>query len=486
MQDLNGLRGKMDASGRAALARMRLGDAAPIRRERDRLLQWLGRAAAPDAAHTDRIVAAIAAYRNTGCLINLRQLRLLCYGCTQVVDAQNYRLIEDRPLFEQLLGYVARQRPRVLRKCYFGLLGAYCAYDTASPDATAAGRGSHEALRQFLDGQRGFLDATGFTPPWVAALAAHPRLFARDPRRAYGFETLQGDWALLDDIHERLNVGSESWLMRELVLGQVDGVVGLGDAAFVRGLAAVLLLLDRHPLHAASGLGRLLDRQARCAGAEVSQALCEQALALWGNPWLPRSAHLWQCGAAARQMVARWLRRRLLRGFFALFAEDDATNRRRRAFWEACSDDLVGMYFALGKAAFAPGNPARRKFRHAARGLVVRLEDAVPDRHVLILQFARHHVVELSGANDVAYFYAIEHGIPPFYLSKGWMDVGAVSVNRVAEGKSLAPTAKALAHKDTDTLRWEERFTRELGVAGPSPAAVPQRGAWLAPAAYAP
>ncbi|MBI4986374.1 MAG: hypothetical protein HZC24_13795 [Rhodocyclales bacterium] len=468
------LRGKLHAVGRAALGRICLGDCAQIRRERDALRQWLGRAIASGDAYQDRVVAAIVAFRDSGLLRNLRQARFACYGCTQALGVQNYRLIEDRPLLERLLDYVGQQRyrTRAFRKCYFGLLGAYFAYDAEHAADGVDALGSRELLRQFLDLHQDYIEADGHAPPWVAALRAHPQLLARDPCLGYGFAELRGDWAPLDDLRARLDVGSESWLMRKLVLAQVAAVAELDDAGFAAHLASVLLLLDHHPLHAAAGLGRLLERQARCAGAEVAPILGARAVALWGNPWLSSSAHLWQCSPNARERMARWLRRRLLRGFFAAFVADDAFNRRRLAFWDSCADALVGMYFALGQTAFAPGNGAVRKFRQAAKGLIVRLESPVPDRHVLILQFERCHVVELSGPREAAYFYSIAQGIPPFYLSKGWIDIGALSVSKVVEGKSLAPLSKPMAHRDVDGVRWERRFAAELGSGRPAPAHV--------------
>ena len=469
MQDLNPavdrLRDAMHDIGRAALGRMRVGDSLEIRQERDRLVQWLGGEVAPDEAGQDRIVAALETFRGNRHLSGIRQARFACYGCTQALDS-GYRLIEDRSLFEALLGYVARHRyrTRLFRKCYRGLLGAYFSYDAASADATADGRGNHEALRQFLEAYQGFLESAEFTPPWVAVLAAHPRLLATDPCQAYGLAALRGNWAVLDEIHEGLGVSGDSWLMRQLVLAQVDAATALDDEPFVRHLDSILLLLCNHPLHAATALLRLLERQARCAGAEVSPALGEQAVALLGNPWLANNVQNWQCSAAARDMVARWLKRHLLHDFFATFADVDVANTRRAEFWDIYCDDLSGMYFALGKAAFTHRDSACFKFRRDAKGLVVRLAEAAPDLHVLILQFEQHHVVELNKAQQVAYFYATRHGTPPFYLSKSWIDIGALSVSKLVEGKTLTPLSQPMRHQDGVQLAWEGKFARELGI----------------------
>ncbi len=466
MYPIDRLRDTLLGVGRAALGLMRLGDSLQIRHERDLLVQWVGGEVSPEDGDKDRIISAIEAYRTNRYLSGIRQARFACYGCVQAIGGAHYRLIEDRPLFGELLAYLARHRhrTRLFRKCYRGLLGAYFAYDLDSKGVTSDGRSNQEELRQFLDRYRELLVSTEFTPAWVSALTMHPQLLAADPCAAYGFDALRGNWSALDDISERLSIGSDSWLMRKLVFAQVDAVVALDDDVFERYIESILLLLDSHPLHAASALAMLLDRLSRCARAEVGATLGEHAVTLWGNPWLANNVQQWLCTLAARDMVARWLKRHLLQGFFSIFADDTAANRRRAEFWDIYCDDLVGMYFAMGKAAFAHRNSSYFKFRRDAKGLVVRIAEATPDLHVLILQFEQHHVVELNKNNSVAYFYETRHGTPPFYLSKGWIDIGALSVSKVVEGTSLTSKAKSLRHLDEGSLAWEGVFARELGV----------------------
>jgi len=149
--------------------------------------------------------------------------------------------------------------------------------------------------------------------------------------------------------------------------------------------------------------------------------------------------------------------------FFSLLCDDDNTLARRLNFWDLYSEDLTGMYFALGKDAFQVGNMLLYKFRHHAKGLVTKLGEGKPDVHVCIMQFEHHHVVEFNRDNNMAYFYDIRQGMPPFYLSKGWLEIGAISVANLTPATGVANLSTQLRHQDTKQLAWEGRFAQELG-----------------------
>lgn len=162
-------------------------------------------------------------------------------------------------------------------------------------------------------------------------------------------------------------------------------------------------------------------------------------------------------------MLEHWLQRHLLSEFFSLLSNDDSVHSRRLNFWGLYSEDLTGMYFALGEDTFAIENTSLYKFRRIARGLVARLSEKKHNVHACIMQFEHYHVVEFNRDNNMAYFYDIRQGIPLFYLSKGWIEIGALSVANIAQGIDIKRPSKPLRHQDTKQLTWEGKFAQELG-----------------------
>jgi hypothetical protein len=449
---------------RVVLARLRPGDSVQMLNERAKLEEWIGGTAKVEDSRSGTIEEALSAYRENNYLKGLRQIRLVCYGCTQVLDG-GYRVIDNREPFEQLLLYAERygNRPASLRKLYRGLLNCYFAYDPYAPNATPSGHSNWEKLREFLNKHLALLGTRGYTPDWITALNRHPNLLGADPCRPYEHLVLQGDWSEFDELRERLEISVDSWLVRQMVMTPIATVTGMEDDEFKEHIESILLLLHSYRLYADAGLGMLLDRYARCHNRKVSAPLRDFAVACWGNPWLSENSHQWQCSKEARQMLAYWLKRHLLSGFFNRLSDDDKKHSRRLNFWKLYSEDLTGMYFALGRDAFDTDDMELYKFRRAAKGLIAKLSEDRHDVHACIMQFEHHHVVEFNRDNNDAYLYDLKQGTPQFYLSKGWAEIGALSVTSVSQGVDVSRQSRPLRHQDTPQLSWEGRFAQELG-----------------------
>lgn len=462
MDALEKLQSKLRSINQVALGRMRPGDSLQMQAELSRLKSWVTVSLQREAAPLDSIEGALRAYRQNKYLKGLRQIRLVCYGVTQGAVAD--RLIENRELFGGLLGYVERYagRPRTFRKLYRGLLGCYFSYDVTLPESSAAGRANREALRVFLAAHLAVFEIGEFTPDWLRTLASYPGLLGEQPGEAIERSFFQGDWSVFNDICEHLELDSDAWPVRQLVMSQFAAAQRMDDPTFGEYLDSLLLFLNDFPLYAASGLKCLLDRYAQCKDRPVHEPLRDFAVGLWGNPWL--AAHQWPCGEKARAMLAHWLKRQLLSEFFSLLSNDDPLHPRRFNFWDLYSEDLTGMYFALGRDAYAHGNMPLYQFRHHAKGLIAKLAEEKRSVHTCIMQFRHFHVVEFNRENNVAYFYDTRQGTPSFYFAKGWVDIGAISVSDIEPGADIARTSKPLRHQDSRQFSWEGRFAQEMGV----------------------
>lgn len=447
-----------------ALARMRPGDSLQMHAERTVLQELVKGSSRAEAPPPGTIEDALRAYRLHKSLPGLRQLRLVCHGCTQACDA--YRVIEDREAFDKLLGYVDgyKDRRRTFRKLCRALLGNYFTYDPDAADSSLAGRNNWKKLREFLAGHLASFVLNEFTPGWQSVLVKYPDLLSENPGQSVEISLLQGDWSVFNEIREHLEFDGGSWLARQLVLAPVLAAGCMNDAAFKEHLDSLLLLLNEYPLYAGAGLKILLDRYVRCADRKVHVSLREFSVGLWGNPWL--AAHQWQCGEPARAMLTHWFKRQLLSEFFGILSNDDKAHPRRLNFWDIYSEDLTGMYFALGRDAYAPGNMAMYKFRRHAKGLIAKLTEEKHGVHTCILQFAHYHVVEFNHENNVAYFYDVRQGTPSFYFARGWVEIGAISVQHITEGVDVVRASKPIRHQDSRQLSWEGKFAQELGATG--------------------
>jgi len=462
MDALEQLQGTLRNLNQLALARMRPGDTLQMFDELSRLQTWIGAASRLEEPPSGTIEEALLDYRQKKFIKGLRQIRLVCYGCTQNIAGES--LIENREYFGKLLEYIDKytDRRRSFRKIYRGLLSSYFAYDPHAPDSSLAGRGNWEMLRIFLAKHLDNLLTGLFTPEWLSSLIRHPGLLGEHPGLSFDTSLLQGDASVFNEARRHLEINVESWLVREIVMAPFKAVEAMDDSTFKEHLDSLLLLLSDYPLYAGMGLKVLLDRYAQCEDRDVHVSLRDFSTGLWGNPWLPENAHQWQCGANARAMLEHWLKRHLLSEFFCLLSDDVAA--RRQNFWDIYSEDMTGIYFALGKEAYAIENMALYKFRKAAKGLLVRLTEAKQDVHICIMQFEHHHVVEFNRQSNAAYFYDTRQGIPSFYFSKGWVEIGAVSTRNITEGVDVTRLSKPLRHQDVKRFTWEGRFAQELGM----------------------
>ena len=255
MDVLERLRKTLSNLNRVVLAKLRPGDSVQMLNERTKLEEWIGGTTQVEDSKSGTIEEALGAYRENNYLKGLRQIRLVCYGCTQVLDG-GYRVIDNREPFEQLLLYAERygNRPASLRKLYRGLLNAYFSYDPDSTNATPSARGNWEKLREFLGKHRELLGTRGYTPDWIAVLNRHPNLLGADPCRPYEHQVFDGDWSEFEDMRVRLEIGADSWLVRRMVMTPIETATSLSDAEFKEHLDSLLLLLHNYRLYTDAGL----------------------------------------------------------------------------------------------------------------------------------------------------------------------------------------------------------------------------------------
>ena len=437
------LQSTLHAVNAVTLARLHPVDPIGMRSELEKLKSWLGTASRLDRFPALTIERALEIFRKKGHVAGTRGLLLVCHGAAQGEDA----LIESRGALERLLGMVERYRARrrTFRRLYKALLDCSFSHDPKTPGSTR--------LRAFLSKHLESFVITEFSPDWLVTLKKHPELLGDDPAGSL----LQTDWPACSDALERLDLGGDSWLVRELVMSRIHAAESMDDASFRDQLPILLLMLDAYPLLAPEGLKIILDRHGQ--KGEVDDALGEFAIGLWGNPWL--APQQWPCSEPAREMMARWLRRLLLEEFFGILSDDDRTRHRRLDFWDLYCDDMKGMYFVLGQDAYASDDMGLYRFRRHAKGLIARFPEDRRGMQACIMQFEHHHVVEFNSEDSAAYFYDASQGMPSFYFGRGWVDIGAIGAQQIMQGTSSL--SRPMRHLDSLQLAWEGKFAALLG-----------------------
>jgi hypothetical protein len=425
-------------------------DTKAIDGEVERLQKWIG-GRGSDKPPADITAAALNAFYQSQELPNLREARLICYGCLDPVLPDRRKLIEDPQRFPVLLGGVDGYltNHKAFRSCYRGLLRSYFGYD---PDnGHEIGRRNWERLRSYLRERITHTTAPGWSPEWVDALHAHPTVLADNPGETYGPRLLVDDDEQFKHMQRVLDINDASWLVRTTVLGQIDAAAAGNDDSFRAHLAKLLDLLAQHPLMVNEGLKRLLGRYRKCASLVINPRLRDFAVAHWGNPWLSLNKPKWSLvGDDVRQMVADWLKLDLIQRFFNLLAADGMNNPRRLKFWERYHASMDDMYFALGNTAYYDKGADFREIKKKMEGRLLNLQKARSrDNNAFIMCIGEHVVVEFGLTGDACFIFRRDE--LPFELA-------TAQVSGDSSGLKGMPYVERMLHIDTTAETWEDKF----------------------------
>jgi EH_Signature domain len=452
MSDLSRLRVALHEAASGSLHGLTF-DTNSLDREAAKMRHWLGERGSAKPPQ-DMIVAALRAFFQLQKLRNHRQAILVCFGCLDPVLPREARLIEDGDRFPRLLDGVEAYlpNPRAFRRCYRGLLNAYFSYD--SETARFAGKENWRRLRTFLRDRAANTIASGLQPAWVEGLQANLQLLGNDPGGFYGQALLAGRSEEFERARAALDIHESSWLIWQLILGQIEGATHKDDATFQQYLPGLLDLLAKHPLAINAGVAKLLTRYRTCRTVTIHPGLRDFTVAQWGNPWLSLNQAKWSLvGDDARAMVADWLKLVLIQQFFSLLAADGTNDTRRLKFWERYHDSIDDMYFALGDTTRWHRGADFQDIRKKMAGRLLNLHSAgPPDNNAFIMCIGNFVVVEFGIKGNACFIFARDR--LPFLLE------GGIAGNRTA--LKHPSFVQRLLHKDGNFGTWERTFQETL------------------------
>ena len=432
-------------------------DHSAIDAENNALKQMLG-GAGGNCPPTDRMREAVLQFRATNELQNLVAARFVCFGAAEQFASREPPLIEERDRFPRLLGLIDdyRPEPRGFRRCFRGLLHTYLVYDGDHQDTCLEGRDNWRTLRDYLHERTKDIVAQGTQPDWVDCITQHSNLLTADPASRYAPDLLRGRNDAVEEIRSRLDVSDHHWLMRRLILAQIEHSTRDADAPFARNVQNLLRLLDGHEGLEDEGLSLILNRYAAIKSPSLHTGLRDRSVRTWGNPWITSNRKKWaRVSDAACALVTNWFKLHVIRTFFELLADDRQTDQRRVRFWEQYYEQIDDMYFALGSATRYSSNSAVKEMRREMGDRLLGLRNAGGgSNNAFVMMMGDVAAVEFGVTGHACFLYRRDS--LPFELQ------GEVNGGTADDGLRSPDNLERLTHVDTRRGRWEENVADAL------------------------
>lgn len=364
------------------------------------------------------IAEAILHFRNSRYLGGYRETKYVCIGASQ--EFSGWCLLQDHELREMLLERSGMGSDAQQLKYFEFLLCSYWSFPRDDKETSAATRIGWIRLRDWLNERRRYLDRSVKTKPlWFLTLNDHANLLADHPCKRYGEELLQGASAVLNEVFDKLAVGSDSWLRDEAVYAQIQAGTELVDIRFLACLPRLIDTASGRTRFRVSrsisirGLALLVSRCAACDSTPEHISLRDATIAFIGNPWLHRAAWdayvLDEAGRPddrAREMVNGWLKVRLIKDFFGLLSEDRSADDRRLNYWLGFEPFIQHMWFALGADAVSDPRKEYVEIRQRASGRILNLVGATPTfNNAFLMHLGDYLVIEFGTAGNACYVY---------------------------------------------------------------------------------
>ncbi len=407
----------------------------------------------------DLLKSSLQKFFKTQQVASFTELKYVCHGVTVPAGKDQWRLIDKPVLFNELLhlvsGYDAQ--PRQFRRCYQGLLTGYFGFDryaTAGSDAV----GNWQHLRSYLNDHllptRKAAKARGTVPDWLQTLHDHKNLLTDDPCSRYAKGLSRGDATELKDICSGLGIEGSSWVLQDALMGYVRVVCAFTDTKFLSELTRLLDLIDGRgeiTLPAALAIqatALVVIRYCTCASQPEHAGLRDTCIHWIGNPWINRTA--WDAHVnhePTRQMVNGWLKRRLIKDFFELLAQDGSADLRRLNYWLKWEPKITDMWFVLGTNARDNHSAPFMELRKRMSGRDRVLNDSNHQNNAFVMRIGQLLIIEFGVTGNACYVFAASE----FRTSLDRR------IFTIAELKQ-----KALATRLSHMSYWEGRFDYEL------------------------
>ena len=366
----------------------------------------------------DLLKSSLKKFFQTRQVTSFTELKYICYGLTVPAGKDRWQLINKPILFNELLGFVTgyEAQPRQFRRCYQGLLTGYFGFDRYT-NAAGDSVGNWQHLRGYLNDRllsmRKAAKARGTIPDWLQTLYDHKNLLTDDPCSRYAKGLTRGDATELQQACTGLGIAGSSWVWQDALMGYVRMACAFADAKFLDELTRLLDLIDGRgaiTLPAALAIqatAMVAIRYCGCASQPEHAVLRDTCIHWIGNPWINRTA--WDAHVnhePARQMVNGWLKRRLIKDFFELLAQDGSADLRRLNYWLKWEPQITDMWFVMGGNARENHSAPFMELRKRMAGRDRALNDSNHLNNAFVMRIGPLLVIEFGVTGNACYVFA--------------------------------------------------------------------------------
>ncbi|EIC29073.1 EH signature domain-containing protein [Methylomicrobium album] len=339
------------------------------------------------------------------------EVALLCRGLHTEIAGHGSLMQSESAVRFLLTEFAAQYSGRMLSPYpWQGLLSAYL---NCPPGNNAAEVRNREALRAFLANS---LDAvarsSSFKPRWLEGILKHSRVLEKNATRTLAEDALEGRSEIVERIAREVDIPPTSWFWPELVMAQVDAIVGYPDDRFKRAIDPVLAQLRQRRECIDKGLARILDRYSLCLAAEPHEALLSLAVFRWKSPSLERQTAWLRVTPKAKAMVQRWLVPHDLEAVFRQLVEDS----RRYEFWLQFVDRIEFTHIWTGNSV--KESPSRLSQDREERRPVFR-DPEKPDDNLILMKIGGLFILESAVKTGGKCWAYREEDINPQLLKHG-------------------------------------------------------------------
>lgn len=319
-----------------------------------------------------QLEATVQRFWSSGTLLDFNDQRLVSHGLLHPIDEAGTCLWQSRRHLTVLLQSLGtlKEAPRKLRRCYWGLLQAYFSIDAEDDDEDPVSYENWITLRRFLKENMTHLGDEHSAPEWVALLRVNKGLFEDHPCDPYAEALLSGDSSAVQELEATLTIGPSSWFRSQLLVAQVDHVVNASDKAFVDHLPLVLERIADNRVYRDRLFAYILDRYSVVPNTPLHKSLRDNAVAWWGNPWLPTNQPNWaRVNEATKRMVTTWLNTEFITAFFKKLSNDGAGDTRRAKFWLKYAPVMSSVHFGLTPHTYGSRDRDMEVLKYKLHGL---------------------------------------------------------------------------------------------------------------------
>ena len=323
---------------------------------------------------------------------------------TKIQEAGNTSVYLTESKLDELIEIYAAKSDRGVQMqiTWLGMLLAYFMTPVPSDAEQQNFEKTQETIRRYL--QRNWpkvKEVCKFQPQWMTSVDQNQELLSPDPCASYAADWFNGREERVLRVAAEIDIPSNSWFWRELILSCVQHVVSLPDVEFKQSIPKILDLLDKRQDYRDPGLRVMFDRYAKCSQTNEHRQLKEYGLEHWGSPeGYEIAGSPWaKISSAALEMMLGWVAETNLRLFFALLKDRGYADDERLDFWLGYIKQAKFTKLVLGtkSAGIVMGRADLRKtFTRNGNAFAKLIGDADSNQDAFIMEINKNIIVDFS------------------------------------------------------------------------------------------